>query len=420
MKLSRTVLYTAIAAASLGIVACSSSTTPSDSGTGELTSVGRITGFGSVFVGGVEYETNQTTVTKDGRPALNGDDDLKVGMIVTVRGSANGTQGVATSIEFNDELEGLVQTNDLATGGILKVMGQNITVDANTNFESKDPAIGVVENIPPGAIVEVSGYPDGNGSILASYIELKAKDMAFYDDDMEVKGIVKNLSSTTDPLSLTFQLGGVTVDATAIADVIDLGVPLADGLYVEVESKAGFDAANGYLIASEIELEDEGHYGMDGDHGDDMEVEGLITAINLENGTFEINGISVIIPENLNISQFAIGDLVEVELSIDTDGKAVMREIEKEDAHDDDEDFSIEAYVDAIDPDNATITVLGKVIHVDRFNAIMVDKSDDPDKYFSIDTLRIGDFVEVEYYIDSEGSYIAAKVERETPDSHDS
>ena len=417
MNLSRTVLYTAIVAASLGIVACSSSSTPSD--TGELTSVGRITGFGSVFVGGVEYETNQTTITKDGRPALNGDDDLKVGMIVTVRGSANGTQGVATSIEFNDELEGLVQTNDLATGGILKVMGQTITVDANTNFESNDPTIGVVENIPPGAIVEVSGYPDGNGSILASYIELKAKDMASYDDDMEVKGVVKNLSSIADPLSLTFELGGVTVDATAIANVIDLGVPLADGLYVEVESKTGFDAANGYLIASRIELEDEGHYGMDGDHGDDMEVEGVITAIDLENGTFEINGISIIIPENMSISQFAIGDLVEVELSIDADGKAVMREIEKEDAHDD-EDFSIEAYIDAIDSDNATITVLGKVIHVDKFNAIMIDKSDDPEKYFSIDTLRVGDFVEVEVYIDSEGNYIAAKVERETPDSHDS
>lgn len=418
MNLSRTVLYTAIVAASLGIVACSSSSTPS--GTGELTSVGRITGFGSVFVGGVEYETNQTAITKDGRPALNGDNDLKVGMIVTVRGSANGTQGVATSIEFNDELEGLVQTNDLATGGSLKVMGQTVTVDANTNFESKDPTITLIENIPAGAIVEVSGYPDGNGNILASYIELKAKDMASYDDDMEVKGVVKNLLSTVDPLSLTFELGGVTVDATTIADVIDLGVPLADGLYVEVKSRTGFDAGTGYLIASKIELEDEGHYGMGGDHGDDMEVEGVITAIDLENGTFEINGINIIIPENLSISQFAIGDLVEVELSIDADGKAVMREIEKEDAHDDDEDFSIEAYIDAIDSDNATITVLGKVIHVDKFNAIMIDKSDSPEKYFSIDTLRVGDFVEVETYIDSEGNYIAVKVERETPDSHDS
>ena len=418
MKLSRTILYTAIAAASLGMVACSSSSTPSGSGTGEITSVGRITGFGSVFVGGVEYETNQTSITKDGRPALNGDNDLKVGMIVTVRGSANGTQGIATSIEFNDELEGVVQTNDLATGGVLKVMGQAVTVDANTNFESYDPTIGLVENIPPGAIVEVSGYPDGNGSILASYIELKAKDMASYDDDMEVKGIVRELSSTTDPLSLTFKLGGVTVDATAIADVIDLGVPLADGLYVEVESKTGFDATNGYLIASKIELEDDGYYGMDGDHGDEMEVEGVITAIDLENGTFEINGISITIPANLTLSQFAIGDLVEVELYIDADGNAVMHEIEKEHAHGDDYDLEIKDYITAIDPDNATITVGGKVIKVDKFNTIMIDKSDYPEKYFSIDTLRDTDYVEVEFYMDAEGDYIAVKVERE--DDHNS
>lgn len=415
MKSSRTILYAAIVTASLGIVACSSSSTPSDSGTGELTSVGRITGFGSVFVGGVEYETSQTSITKDGRPALNGDNDLKVGMIVTVRGSANGTQGVAASIEFNDELEGVVQGNTLSTGGTLKVMGQTVTVDTNTNFESKDPTIVLLEDIPQGAIVEVSGYPDGSGNILASYIELKAKDMTSYDDDMEVKGVVKNLSDTVD--ALTFDLGGVTVDATAITSVIDLGVPLADGLYVEVKSKTGFDAISNFLIASKVELEDNGEYGMDGESGDEMEVEGVITTIDVENSTIGINGISVVIPENVDLSQFVIGNLVEIELSIDADGKAVMRKIDKEDAHNDGEDFSIKSYVDAIDPDNATITVDSKVIKVDKFNAIMIDKSDSPDKYFSISTLSVGDFVEVEVYIDKDGNYIAIKVKRETPKS---
>ncbi len=412
MKLTKTTLYTAIITASLGIAACSSSSTPGNS---ELTSIGRITGFGSVFVGGVEYETDQTLITKDGQPVINGDNDLKIGMIVTVKGSTNGTQGVAKSIEFNDELEGLVQENTLDTSGILKVMGQTVTVDANTNFESKDQSISLVGDIPVGAIVEVSGYPDGNGNILASYIELKAKDMASYDDDMEVKGLIKNLSDTTT--SLTFDLGGLTVDATAIADIIDLGVPLANDLYVEVKSKEGFDADTGYLIASKIELEDDGHYGMDGEHGDEMEVEGVITAIDSENGSIDINGRTIHLPANFNMSQFAIGDLVEVELSIDADGNAIMHEIEKENAHDDDEDFSIESTIESIDSKNATITVNGKVIHVDKFNAIMMDHSDSADKYFSIDTLRVGDFVEVEVYIDKDGNYIAIKVKRENSKS---
>jgi len=259
MKLSKTTLYIAIVTATLGIAACSSSTTP-DSNNSSYTSTGRITGFGSVFVGGVEYETDQATISKDGQPTLNGDNDLSVGMIVTVKGSTNGTQGVASSIVFNDELEGIVLDNTLASdgSGSLKVMGQTVTVDANTNFESKDPAYTLVENIPKGAIVEVSGYPDGNGKILASFIELKAKDMKSYSDDMEVKGVIKSLSETAT--ALTFNLGGQTIDATDIAGIIDLGVPLADGLYVEVKSRTGFDATTGFLIASKIELEDGGDY----------------------------------------------------------------------------------------------------------------------------------------------------------------
>ncbi len=414
MKLTKTTLYTAIVVASLGIVACSSSSTPDAS---QLTSTGRITGFGSVFVGGVEYETNQAAISKDGQPTINGDNDLSVGMIVTVKGSTNGTQGVATSIEFNDELEGLVQDNTLASDGSgnLKVMGQTVTVDANTNFQSKDPAYTLVENIPLGAIIEVSGYPDGNGNILASYIELKAKDMTSYGDDMEVKGVIKNLTETAT--ALTFGLGSQTVDATAIASTVDLGTPLADGMYVEVKSKTGFDATTGFLIASKIELEDDGKYDIDGEHGDEMEVEGLITAIDTENGNIEINGKTILIPANTDLSQFTVSELIKIEFSIDADGNAVMNKIEKEDAHDDDEDFSIKASIDSIDPDNATITVDGKVIQVDKFNAIMIDNSDDPEKYFSIDTLAVGDFVELEVYIDADGNYIAIKVERETPKS---
>jgi len=417
MKLTRTSLYIAIVTATLGIAACSSSSSPTTSDASQLTSTGRITGFGSVFVGGVEYETDQATIRKDGQPTVNGDNDLSVGMIVTVKGRTNGTQGIATSIEFNDELEGLVQDNTLASdgSGSLKVMGQTVTVDANTNFKSKDPAISLVENIPPGAIVEVSGYPDGNGNILASFIELKAKDMASYGDDMEVKGIIKNLSKTTT--ALTFDLGSQTIDATAIASVIDLGMPLADGLYVEVKSKTGFDASTGFLIASKIELENGGDYGIDGEHGEEMEVEGLITAIDTDKGSIEVNGKTILLPANTDLSQFTVGELIKIEFSIDADGNAVMNKIEKEDAHDDDEDFSIKAYIDSIDPDNATITVDGKVIKVDKFNAIMIDNSDDPEKYFSINTLAVGDFVELEVYIDVDGNYIAIKVERETPES---
>lgn len=415
MKLTKTTLYMAIITATVGIAACSDSSSSSDV---LKTSIGRITGFGSVFVGGVEYETDTATITKDGQPAINGDDDLKVGMIVTVKGTASGNQGVARSIEFTDELEGIVQDNNLLNpdgtanpDGNLTVMGQTVTTDANTNLESNDPGITTPGDIPAGAIVEISGYNDGAGNILASYIELKARDIAVYDGEMEVKGIVTGLSDTVD--TLTFELGKVTVDATAIRDTIDLGVPLANDLYVEVKSRDGFDQNTGYLLASKIELEEDGDYDHDGAHGDEVEVEGILTAINLENGAIEVDGRSIRLPEGMNIAGHTVGDLIEVEFRIDEEGNAVAYKMEKEDAHDDDEDFSIRSIVTAIDPDNATITVDGKTIHVDRYNAIMIDHGDKPEKYFSISSLAVGDLVEVEVYLNKDGNYIAIKVERE-------
>jgi len=42
----------------------------------------------------------------------------------------------------------------------------------------------------------------------------------------------------------------------------------------------------------------------------------------------------------------------------------------------------------------------------------MIDNSNDPDKYFSISTLAVGELVELEVYKDTDGNYIAIKVER--------
>ena len=421
MKPTRKILTIAIISAIVGVSACSSSSTSDPAAS--KTSIGRITGFGSVFVGGIEYETDSATITKDGMPAVNGDSDLKVGMIVTVKGTATGNQGVAHSVEFTDELEGLVQANTLLNpdgtanpDGSLTVMGQTVSIDASTNFESDDAGITVVEDIPVDAILEVSGYNDGQGNILASYIELKARDMASYNDDMEVKGIVSNLSDTVD--ALTFELGKVTVDATAIRDSIDLGTPLANDLYVEVKSKDGFDSNTGYLIASKIELEDDGDYDHDGEHGDEMEVEGIVTAIAEDGSSIDIDGRTILIPAGMDISGYATGDLIEIEFRIDENGNAVAYKMEREDGHDNDE-MEIKGFVEAIDTENATITVNGKTIKVDKYNAIMMDHSSSPDKYFSIDSLATGDRVEVKVYQDNDGNYIAVKVEREDYSEHD-
>ncbi len=124
------------------IVACGSDS-GSDSGAGTTAGIDRggitiaqgpITGFGSVIVNGVRYATSGASIIVDGASATEA--DLAIGQVVRVEGSvdANGTTGTATTIIFDDDVEGPVQSIDLATGRIV-VLGQPVQTSAATSFD---------------------------------------------------------------------------------------------------------------------------------------------------------------------------------------------------------------------------------------------------------------------------------------------
>lgn len=73
-------------------------------GTGRLTSVasGPITGFGSVFVSGTEYETTDTSMMVDGQPG--GQHNLKQGMLVRVTATVIGRSGTNAPLRTADTL----------------------------------------------------------------------------------------------------------------------------------------------------------------------------------------------------------------------------------------------------------------------------------------------------------------------------
>jgi hypothetical protein len=83
-----------------------------------VVSKGTITGFGSVIVNGVHYDSNGADITIDDNPGL--ESDLAVGDVVVVKGtlSSSGTSGSADSIDFDDAVEGPVSAIDLAGGTI--------------------------------------------------------------------------------------------------------------------------------------------------------------------------------------------------------------------------------------------------------------------------------------------------------------
>ena len=75
---------------------------------------GVITGFGSVFINGVEYETDSTTVTTDDNDGAS-ETDLQVGMVVSLSGEVNedGATGNANTIHYDEQLKGPIESIDL-------------------------------------------------------------------------------------------------------------------------------------------------------------------------------------------------------------------------------------------------------------------------------------------------------------------
>ena len=198
------------------------------------TTVGQITGFGSIYVNGVEFETDGSVYEVDDSVA-SGDDALAVGMVVKVQGSVNadGLTGHADNIVYDDDIEGIVE--DLATDAndpnikTFMVMGVSVQADKNgTNFEGEDEPTFSFETIMDGDNVEVSGEFSGD-VLIASYIEKQDAS----DDDFEVKGTVDEYNGSDQFVMILRNESSLNVTIAEGAEIPSMGV--MDGQYVEVE-----------------------------------------------------------------------------------------------------------------------------------------------------------------------------------------
>jgi hypothetical protein len=407
-------------AAVIGLTACGGSGEGSDSTasspvmSGSTITTGVITGFGSVFVDGVEFETDDSSFSlDDGDDGVENEDGLAVGMVVTVTGTvhADGKTGSARHIEFDDELEGIVNTNSVGAEGTgtMTVMGQTVIVKTTTIFESDVAGIDSIDKVAAGNVVEVSGYSSGDGSVYATRIEVKLAMHA--GEEIEVKGIVSNLEASR------FDIGGLTVDfSSALFDDSLPNGTLGNGQYVEVKSTAGFSLDN-QLIASEIELQDDGDMELEGDEGDEAELNGIVTAVSPDTA-FEVGGHTVIITmatsfEHGNPGDIMPGVYLEVEGELNAEGELVADEIEL--AIED--DIEIQGTVEAVNDPPGSVTLLGEIIHVNA-STLLIDKQDEagllPEHFFGLDDLNSGDYLEIDAYLDPDsGELIAVKLERD-------
>jgi hypothetical protein len=361
-----------------------------------IASQGTITGFGSIIVNGVRYETSGSSFTVDGSPGS--ESDLAVGQVVFVTGTINddGVTGVAETVIYEDLVEGPVDAVDPIAETLI-VLGQNVVTNADTVYESTISPSSLA-GLSPGDVVEVSGYLNSAGEIVATYIELEDG-----LGDFEVTGIAQNV----DTGARTLELGGLVVDYSGVVVLDDFpnGEPESGQL---VEAKGSAVGGSGQLLATELEFRGND---FDFDDADDVEIEGLITRF-VSATDFDVNGLAVTTTastqyDNGSAADLALDRKVEVDGSLNASGVLVAEEI----------DFRLEGTIRAgavvEDVQASRLTLLGLDILVDAATEFEDDSSLDLDR-FDLGDVSAGDYVEVRGYEDSDtGSLIATRLERE-------
>ena len=361
---------------------------------GIVTATGAISGFGSVHVNGVHFVTTGATITLDDSPGT--ESDLRVGQIVRIEGriEQDGINGTATRVVFDDEVEGPVQSIDLANLRLV-VLGRTVQVGMQTSFDDRIVPRSL-EGLAVGDRIEVSGRVATTGVVEATRIERKAA-----QSSVEVKGTIASL----DTNAKSFALSRLTVSyASAQLNGFASGQP-ANGDRVEA---FGTVNGNGVLVATRVE-KDSG--GTAGDAEARAEYEGLVTSF-VSATDFAVAGQRVTTTasttyEGGTASSLALDVPVEVEGRFNASGVIVATKVQFRRGSD--TEFS--GRVDSVNAAGNSLVVFGVTIRVNSLTRYE-DHSGADVQRFSLANIAIGDYVDVDVYNDGSGP-VATKLERD-------
>lgn len=376
---------------------------PGTSSAASSVSIGPITGFGSVHLNGLQFQTGSATINVDGKAASQ--DGLRAGQVVEVKSHHDDSTNmdVADDIEFRGNVMGPVSSVD-TTAGSLVVLGQTVLVTMDTSFDD-DISPASLAGIQVGQIIEVSGLPAADGSIQATRIEGKPAGTAFQ---------VIGTASATDATAKTLHINGLVVDFSS-ATLVDFGASgPTDGQLIEASGTTL--ESSGALAATRLELRTGKQ--LRADAGDELRVEGLITRF-ASATDFDVNGQPVTTTASTRFeggvaSDLALSVRVEVEGTTDSTGLLTATKVEIQP----NPQVRVFAQVDAVDATAGTVTMLGMTISVNAMTRFEDHGSQKVDT-FSLANVHTGDWLEVRGTEASAGStsVTATRVDRRQPQS---
>ena len=357
------------------------------SGTG--ISQGSVSAFGSIFVNGVEWDVSGAAIEIDGVPSL--ESDLRVGMVVRVDGdfAAAGLTGTASSVRFDDAVEGPIEATPIETipgsRKTFSVLGTNIEIDVVRTLFGGGASYA---NLAADDVVEVSGFVDELGVIQATRVESKG---AFPgNSSVELRGVVANLVKQSDGSGI-FDLGSIVVRYLASTTFDDVTrASLSSGDLVEVRGALRLSGTE--VDATELELEVEGLGGGDSSR---VEIEGFVVTCSQSPdfcvGAVPVDASSAIFDPASFVPM--PGDAVEVEGAL-VAGTLRADRIESENEDPNARNVRIQAAVTSVDASARTLVILGVTVSADG-ETVLEDDSSVGDESFMFGEILPGDYLEI-------------------------
>ncbi len=346
-------------------------------GGGRGVASGAITGFGSIFVNGVEYRTGSAQITINGQPGT--ESQLRVGHVVAVRGTLDkgGTAGSAETVSFDDNVSGPIESIDLAAATFI-VLGQTVRTDGATTFDNSSIQPAELATLKAGESVEVSGFVTSTGAIVATRIARNSG-----GSRIEVTGSAANL----DTNAMRFQVNALVVDYS-MAQLTN-GAP-TNGACVEVRGDST-GLSGGVLRATRVEVKSCQQSVANGDLG---EIEGLITTFRTASD-FDVAGRRVsttgaTVFVGGSAVNLAVNVKVEAEGTFDSAATLIASTVRIKKAS----ELRVTGTIDSLNAASSMFTVLGVTITTDSFSRFE-DSSSQRASPFNFSSLRAGDYVEV-------------------------
>ena len=256
-----------------------------ESGIGGTGIVGIITGFGSICVNDIEIQYDQSTPVD-----LNGDkgsaNELAVGQVVAAEAVGTGDQVRARSISVRDLVMGPID-KVIGNRAEIQVLGQTVRIDPRTAFGGRAglPAPSL-SRLRPGQFVNVSGFRQSNGTIVASRVEHVPQ-----SPFVSVLGTVTRLSNRS------FQVGDLQVRIVSPASP----ARLANGR--EVRAWGRWDGRR--LIANELIPQPSVPFAGRVSY---LDLQGFISK-QLREGRLRIGGVDVQLSDKTRVERGSTADL---------------------------------------------------------------------------------------------------------------